>query len=142
MGLGYLFPLALLVQASFDDECDSLDGRDEDCALHVLQKTTRLRKIEPFAGQRPSYVSRRKPLSKNPFDFLRGNARVGMHRSLVPEATALTATKTWSMWSLSGPVRLGHEADVDAAPAVTDWLGSQEIRPNRFHQRRVEMQKE
>jgi len=60
MGLGYLLPLALLVasQASFnDDECDSLDGRDEDCALHVLQKAMRLRKIEPFEGQRPSYVS-------------------------------------------------------------------------------------
>lgn len=78
--LGYLLTLALLVasQAGFnDDECDSLkpaDGRDEDCALHVLQKATRLRNIEPFEG----------------------------------------------------PVRLGREADVDAAPAVTDWLGSQE----------------
>eukprot|EP00435_Cladocopium_sp_Y103_P038921 s1753_g10.t1 len=75
--LGYLLTLALLVasQAGFnDDECDSLkpaDGRDEDCALHVLQKATRLRNIEPFEG----------------------------------------------------PVRLGREADVDAAPAE-QMLGS------------------
>ena len=87
---------------------------------------------------RGQVTSQLEQFSKDSVDFLTGNAGVGMHISLVPEATELMATKTlsqfwfvlrdslWSMWSLSGPVRLGREADVDAAPAVTDWLGSQE----------------